>query len=100
MIYDVWMGRRDWRWLWEDVRLEILKRDKFSCQVCGFQDGKYAEKLEVHHIKPVSQGGKCLDEKNLITLCHECHKKTFNRFHNYGGIPKLVKQSKLNEVRE
>jgi len=30
MIYDVWMGRRDWRWLWEDVRLEILKRDKFS----------------------------------------------------------------------
>lgn len=31
-------------------------------------------KLNVHHIKPVSQGGG--DEpENLITLCVECHKE-------------------------
>lgn len=63
---------------------KILCRDNFTCQDCGefhaFQnehsvcipidDGQ----LEVHHIKPVSEGGG--DEpSNLITLCKNCHQE-------------------------
>lgn len=63
--------------------LRILYRDNFTCQNCGefnaFKNeyGVYLPidngNLNVHHIKPVSQGGG--DEpENLITLCVKCHK--------------------------
>lgn len=50
----------------------ILKRDKFKCQKCGFEDLK-GENLEIHHINP-----KIFNElneiSNLSTLCSICHK--------------------------
>ena len=49
-------------------REAVLHRDKYACQCCG----KKRTKLEVHHIVFRSQGGTD-DEKNLITLCKECH---------------------------
>ena len=63
--------------------LRILYRDNFTCQDCGEFKAMKNEHcvyipidngLEVHHIKPVSEGGG--DEpENLITLCHDCHMK-------------------------
>lgn len=38
------------------------------CHRCGS-----TEKLEIHHMIPVSMGGTN-DKGNLIILCHECHK--------------------------
>jgi len=57
---------------WENLREFVLERDDFTCQDCG----KFLMNvgLEAHHIKPLFQGGSN-DEKNLITLCHKCHKK-------------------------
>jgi len=54
---------------YEAIRNQVLLRDGFRCQECGF---KY--KLEVHHIIPRSQGGSN-DPSNLITLCKKCHDK-------------------------
>jgi 5-methylcytosine-specific restriction endonuclease McrA len=55
------------RWLY--IRSQILLRDDFRCQECG-----YYKHLEVHHIIPRSKGGN--DEpENLITLCQRCHSK-------------------------
>ncbi len=93
-------GINGWKWLWPDVREEVLKRDNYKCQICG-DNRFYLEKgrvtnLEVHHIKPISQGGKCIDRDNLITLCKACHSQTFNRHHGYAGIPK--KQLKLDVI--
>lgn len=49
----------------------VLDRDGYTCQCCH---GKHKDpKLEVHHIVFRSQGGSD-DERNLITLCHTCHK--------------------------
>lgn len=28
---------------------------------------------EVHHVKPVSQGGSVFDPRNLMALCRKCH---------------------------
>lgn len=51
------------------LRSQILLRDGFRCQECG-----YYKHLEVHHIVPRSKGGTD-DPKNLITLCQRCHGK-------------------------
>ena len=48
---------------------EVLKRDRYECQVC------YSSlNLQVHHIIPVNINPNLVDDvKNLITLCTECH---------------------------
>lgn len=47
---------------------QLLERWKFLIE--HKDDGN----LNVHHIKPVSEGGDDKPE-NLITLCKECHKE-------------------------
>jgi hypothetical protein len=54
---------------WACLRKEILARDEERCQKCG-----RAAYLEVHHIKPVRDGGPDISE-NLCTLCNPCHEE-------------------------
>jgi len=51
---------------WNKVRVSILKRDNYICQICK-KEGR-----EVHHIIPKINGGGDNPE-NLITLCFDCH---------------------------
>lgn len=55
---------------WQKRRLEILQRDKFTCQICG--DKK--TELHVHHIAYL-KGRMAWDysDKLLATVCSECH---------------------------
>lgn len=54
--------------LWKKIRKRVLKRDKCRCKLCG----KRAEC--VHHIKYelANLSGRSL--KNMVSLCHDCHK--------------------------
>lgn len=52
---------------WNDIRKRIIKRDGAKCYYCG-----ETERLDVHHLRPISMGGNN-DDYNLLTLCHECH---------------------------
>ena len=63
---------------YEELRLHILRRDSWRCQVCGSMT-----KLEVHHQQFRSQSGSD-DENNLMTLCYSCH----SREHSHGLIYK------------
>jgi len=54
---------------WYEVSSRIRKRDGYKCAICGSK-----EKLEVHHIVPLSRGGASRED-NLITLCQKCHSK-------------------------
>jgi len=56
--------------LHENLRLATLLRDDFRCQQCGVKNTR----LEAHHIKLTSEGGKDTIN-NLITLCEQCHSK-------------------------
>jgi len=56
--------------LHENLRLATLLRDDFRCQQCRVKNTR----LEAHHIKLTSEGGKDTIN-NLITLCSECHSK-------------------------
>jgi 5-methylcytosine-specific restriction protein A len=38
------------------------------------KEGRYVAVEEVHHIKPLSQGGTHA-ESNLMSLCQSCHMK-------------------------
>lgn len=58
---------------WEQLRIEVIARDRMTCQLCG----KLAigpKECHVDHIKPVADGGS--DElSNLRVLCAACHSR-------------------------
>ena len=57
----------------EKKRLQVLKRDNFSCVMCGKSPATHiGVVLHVDHIKPFSKGGSN-DSKNLRTLCSKCN---------------------------
>lgn len=60
------------------LRYKILKRDHFTCVLCG-RSAEDGEKLHVDHIKPVTKGGLST-EKNLRTLCADCNIRKSDRY--------------------
>ena len=59
--------------LYEELRLQVLRRDGWRCQSCGAMS-----ELEVHHIESRSHLGDD-SELNLITLCTLCHSVAHRR---------------------
>lgn len=55
----------------DDIRYNVLKRDNYTCQICG-RSKKDGAKLHVDHIMPVSKGGHTV-MNNLQTLCDRCN---------------------------
>jgi 5-methylcytosine-specific restriction endonuclease McrA len=56
---------------WDETSESIKRRDQYKCRKCGCSNRRI---LHVHHIIPVSQGGKTVGY-NLITLCESCHSR-------------------------
>ena len=55
---------------WRALRLAALDRDGWRCRDCG-----KAGKLEVHHVKPVRDGGARLPPlSDVVSLCLSCHR--------------------------
>lgn len=61
----------------DDIRYNVLKRDNFTCCLCG-ATSKDGAKLHVDHIIPVSKGGKT-NMSNLQTLCERCNMGKSNK---------------------
>lgn len=57
---------------WKKLR-EVYISEHPLCEEC-FKNGKYTPTEEVHHILPLSKGGKN-DINNLMALCQSCHVK-------------------------
>jgi len=55
---------------WQKKRLKILERDEFSCRICGNKKST----LHIHHIS-YNENPWETNDKLLITLCEDCHKK-------------------------
>lgn len=60
------------------LRNYVVERAKGRCQLCGceapFKDKDGLPYLEIHHIRPVREGGVDSAE-NLVALCPNCHRK-------------------------
>jgi len=78
----------DWakmyRGVWHRQRRRVLRRDNFSCVVCGISDQDHKEEfgrgIEVHHIVPVrafDAWDRPVEDahvlRNLVTLCRTHH---------------------------
>lgn len=57
---------------WSNKRLQIFKRDKHTCQLCGSKTN-----LQVHHLRynETRTAPWAYPNTSLITLCEACHKK-------------------------
>jgi len=62
--------RRRYGRVWKRVRDSYVKEHPF-CEEC-FKKGMMVPVEEVHHIKPLSEGGSH-SKDNLISLCKSCH---------------------------
>jgi len=61
------LERRKQNYLISKLLPQIEARCKNRCISCGS-----SENLEIHHIKPLSEGGKA-ELENLVLLCKDCH---------------------------
>jgi CRISPR/Cas system Type II protein with McrA/HNH and RuvC-like nuclease domain len=86
------------------IRLEVLKRDNYTCRICGKSPAKYPEldldvvELEVDHITPFSKGGED-SLNNFQTLCRRCNRgKGNDEKFNISIETKILNQ--LNEINQ
>jgi len=57
---------------WAKVRKETIKRDRSTCQVCGYGVRDKNRDAQVHHKDGDWTNN---DPENLETLCWDCHKE-------------------------
>lgn len=66
----------------DNIRREVLRRDGYKCQECGWSHIEWnpsdPRHLELHHVIPHAQGGGNTVD-NLRTLCTVCHDKLHRR---------------------
>lgn len=79
------------------IRLEVFKRDSFTCQYCGRKAPDVV--LEIDHIKPVAKGGNN-NIMNLVTSCFDCNRgKGARELDDSGVIDKQHKQLELMQEK-
>jgi 5-methylcytosine-specific restriction endonuclease McrA len=64
---------------WREIRKQVYKKDKWTCQDCGTK----SKKLNCHHIVPY-RINKDNSMDNLITLCTVCHAKRERKINGLG----------------
>jgi 5-methylcytosine-specific restriction endonuclease McrA len=73
-------------WLRSRERASALKRDQYTCQVCGKKQSRkkgHEQKVEVHHLNGIEWEKiidyifrhVLVDPKHLMTECPDCHAK-------------------------
>ncbi len=70
---------------WPTLRLMILRRDGYQCQVHGPRCTHVAN--ECDHIEPWLDGGAWFNPANLRAACTACNKGRRNQPHKYDTTP-------------
>lgn len=66
--------------VWKKIRLDIYKRDNYTCQNCHKEF--HGKDLDCHHIVPYRLS-RDNSSSNLISLCKRCHTLRENDFRFY-----------------
>jgi hypothetical protein len=92
---------------YKNWRLEVFKRDNYTCQCCGDNKGG---NLAAHHYENFSSNEDLrLEVDNGITLCDLCHNPNkYGSFHNLYGthnntkeqLEEYIKRYKLGEFKD
>ena len=70
---------------------------RFACKLCGFDFGirfgeEFSGKIEVHHIKSISEiGEECVVDpvRDLVSVCPNCHMRLNSKSDGVYGIEDL-----------
>ena len=62
--------KKFYNYQWRKLRARFLNKNPL-CEICKSK-GRYISATEVHHIKPLADGGTN-EESNLMALCKPCH---------------------------
>lgn len=68
--------RPEWKRRWEPLRLRVLQRDRYLCQLC--LPKRFTAATEVDHVIPRSKNGTN-DIENLMSVCSDCHAEKSKR---------------------
>ena len=72
---------------WEKVRAAVLAYDRYECQTCRHKYHRYKKATTVHHVNHLKDHPELAlemwyhdpithkKERNLISLCHDCHEE-------------------------
>ena len=77
------------------LRWHILKRDLFTCRICGAVHAD-TRMLEADHIVP-HKGDASLfwDKSNLWCVCGDCHRTVCQSIEaQHAGYPELIREAK------
>ena len=58
---------------WRAIRATVLADAGHLCALCICSDGRTIGATEVHHMRPIREGGDPFARENLIALCRNCH---------------------------
>lgn len=81
--YNPWRDSSNWR----KAREFALEHDNHECQICSSGDD-----LHVHHIVPVSEGGRKFALENLIALCESCHMEVHSDYYSKNDSSEAAEQ--------
>ena len=84
-----WAYQRGEQYGWENVKMYVRARDKYTCQYCG---AVMPPDLEVDHVVPRSRGGTDRPN-NLVAACHECNRRKGNQTATEFGYPQVAGRS-------
>jgi 5-methylcytosine-specific restriction protein A len=65
------MADPQYRGPWKQIRLAILVRDGYACQIN--RPGCTGRATQVDHIVPINEGGAWWDRTNLRAACAHCN---------------------------
>ena len=71
---------------YDRLREKVLERDCWSCLDCG------CFTAEIHHILSRRYGKVAWEERNMLSLCHECH------LYKDGGAHRTIKRKEHLEL--
>jgi hypothetical protein len=80
-----WAYQRGAQYGFENVKMYVRTRDKYTCRYCG---KKSPSRLEVDHIIPRSRGGTDRPD-NLVASCHDCNQRKGNLTATEWGYQKI-----------
>lgn len=78
------------------LRWHILKRDLFTCHICGAAHAD-TRMLEADHIVPHKGDPRLFwDKSNLWCVCGDCHRSVCQRIEaQHAGYPELIREAKM-----
>lgn len=82
------------------TKLHLYEQTKGTCQICGkpLELKSGAELAELHHILPCSRFNELkTDERNVMILCHACHKEIHcNPYYNIKLMEEKAQELGIN----